>query len=273
MPEKRPVPPYHPAMRLLRAATVAASIALVPAAAALAQDTPPQSMSDLRQEIDRLRQELTRRDADLDAAKAQIAALKAEIAALKAAAQQPASQSGGSAPATAPAPAPVPADPTIGPGGLLSALQAEYLAAFPSLPDISDQQKLNLHLRSLEPWCAKANRDGIRQYSWVGAVEQSSVRAQGRNVAFVVVFRNGTREFKQPFVVDQGMLTRIRGRDGGLSGGDLQFNVIVKPKLTVNGARPAPGAFENPPMVGPYIDFLLDLELKSVVPTAAEPSK
>jgi hypothetical protein len=41
----------------------------------------------------------------------------------------------------------------------------------------------------------------------------------------------------------------------------------------VNGSRPAPGAFENPPMVGPYIDFLYELELKSVVPAAAEPSK
>ena len=258
-----------PDMRLLRAATVAASIAFVPAATVLAQDTPPQSMSDLRQEIDRLRQELSRRDADLDAAKAQIATLKAEIAALKVAAQQPAAQPV----AAAPAPAPVPADPTIGPGGLLSALQAEYLAAFPSLPDTSDQQKLNLHLRSLEPWCAKANRDGIRQYGWTGSVDQSSVRAQGRNVAFVAVFRNGTREFKQPFLVDQGMLTRIRGKDGGLLGGELQFNVIVKPKLTVNGGRPAPGAFENPPMVGPYVDFLLDLELKSVVPVTADPSK
>lgn len=257
-----------PSMRLLRAATVAASIAFVPAAPASAQDAPPQSMNDLRQEIDRLRQELSRRDADLDAAKAQIAALKAEIAALKVA-----TTAVGAQPPAAAAPAPVPADPTIGPGGLLSTLQAEYLAAFPSLPDTGDQQKLNLHLRSLEPWCAKANRDGIRQYAWVGSVDQASVRAQGRNVGFVVVFRNGTREFKQPFVVDQGMLTRVRAKDGGLLDGDLQFNVIAKPKLAVNGARPSPGAFENPPMVGPYIDFLLDLELKSVVPATAEPSK
>lgn len=260
-------------MHTLRAAAVAASLAFLPAGIAAAQETPPQSMNDLRQEIDRLRQELSRRDADLDAAKARIDALKAEIAALKVAAASSGSQPAAAAPA-APAAPPVPADPTIGPGGLLSALQAEYLAAFPSLPETGDQQKLNLHLRSLEPWCAKANRDGIRQYAWIGSVDPASVRMQGRNVGFVAVFRNGTREFKQQFVADQGMLTRVRGKDGGMLGGDLQFNVIVRPKLAVNGARPSPGAFENPPMVGPYIDFLLDLELKSVVPAAAaEPSK
>lgn len=258
------------AMHFLRAAAVVASLASIPAGLAPAQDTPPQSMNDLRQEIDRLRQELSRRDADLDAAKAQIAALKAEIAAMKTvAASTPAASP---APA-APAPVPVPADPTIGPGGLLSTLQAEYLAAFPSLPDTTDQQKLNLHLRSLEPWCAKANRDGIKQYSWTGSIDPASVRFMQRNVAFVAVFRNGTREFKAPLSVDQGMLTRVRTKEGGLVSGDLQFNVIVRPRLTVNGGRPAPGAFENPPMVGPYIDFLYELELKSVVPAAAEPSK
>ena len=172
---------------------------------------------------------------------------------------------GGSSP-SAPVPAPVPADPTLGPGGLLSSLLADYLAAFPTPPDLKDQQALNLHLRALESWCAKANRDGTKQYSWTGQVDPTSLSISGKAASFVIVFTNGKREYRTPVTVDLSVVgSRVRTRDG-IVPGDLVFNGIVRPKLSVNGRRPQPSAFENPPMAAPYLEFFYDFEVKSMAP-------
>lgn len=252
-----------------------AALALAFAAAAPAQTSPSQappaageSIAELRQEVQRLAQELKQKQAELDAALARIKALEAQAAAAGPAPAAPAT-----ATPNAPVPPPVPADPALGPGGLLSTYQAEYLAAFNQVPDPADQQKLNLHLRALEAWCAKGNRDGIKRHSWTGQIDASSFSCSGRACSFTAVFRNGVREFKYPLTVDQGMLARVRDRNGAPMAGDLVFDVVVRPRLTVNGSRPSRGAFETPPMVAPYVEFLLDLEPRSILPHAAEPTK
>ena len=254
-------------MRLTQTAAIVASLAFValPVATASAQTPPEQSINDLRQEVDRLRQEQARKDADLAAALERIKGLEAQLAAAKVAAPTTNGQSGANNPA-APVPAPVPADPTLGPGGLLSSLQADYLAAFPTLPDVKDQQALTLHLRALDSWCAKANRDGTKQYSWTGQVDPTTLSISGKAASFVIVFTNGKREYRTPVTVDLSVVgSRVRTREG-IVPGDLVFNGIVRPKLSVNGRRPQPSAFENPPMAAPYLEFFYDFEVKSMAP-------
>lgn len=257
----------------LRAAPALLAFAVaIPAAPAAAQGAPvpPAQSGDsiiaLRQEVERLTQELKRKQAELDAALERIKALESRAAGAPGAPAAP------DAPA-APVPAPVPADPAIGPGGLLAAFQAEYLAAFRDVPDGSDTQKLNLHLRALEAWCAKGNRDALKRHTWMGQIDASTFTVGGRNCSFAAVFRNGTREFRYPVTVDQGMLARVRDRSGAPMAGDLAFDVVVRPRLTVNANRAARGAFENPPMVAPYVEYLLDLEPRSILPPATEPAK
>lgn len=264
--------PTPRAARTILSAALALT-AVVPAAGqATPAQAPPaagQSITELRQELQRLAQELKQKQAELDAALARIKALEAQAAA-------PATAAPGSAtpPAPpAPVPPPVPADPSIGPGGLLATYQAEYLSAFGDVPDGTDPQKMNLHLRALETWCAKGNRDGIKRHSWTGQIDASSFSCSGRNCSFTAVFRNGVREFRYPLTVDQGMLARVRDRNGAPMAGDLVFDVVVRPRLTVNASRPARGAFETPPMVAPYVEYLLDLEPRSILPHAPEPSK
>ena len=67
----------------------------------------------------------------------------------------------------------------------------------------------------------------------------------------------------------------MRTRDGiGIVAGDLVFNGIVRPRLSVNGRRPQPSAFENPPMLAPYLEYFYEFEVKSMTPVApAAPAK
>lgn len=235
----------------------------------------PQSLAEARQEIDRLKQSEKQKQADLDAARAQIAELEARLkqagsgAGGGAIAVRGAAPAGG-APATAENPdALVPADPNLGPGGLLSALQAEYLANFDSAPppptNPKQQQEFDNHLRRLEPWCVKVNRDWIRNLTWVGRIDPASVHVNGRLVSLVLLFKNGLREFRVPITVDQGALSRVRKGDL-MDFGDLAVTGVVRPRIRVTPARAEPGAFENTPLVAPYVEFGFDYDLKSIIP-------
>ena len=253
------------------------------------QDSTGESISDLRQEIDRLRLELVKKQADLDAALQRIKALESGTsgsapAPSPATATAPATSAAPTAPAApakstvtqlpvntlppAPMPEPIPADPTIGPGGLMASLQADYLGAFPTVPDANDTKRLSLHLRDLQNWCVKANRDGTKQYIWVGRIDPSTIRVSGKSVSFVAVFVNSNKQFTVPITVDQSVLGSVRTRNG-LNTGDLAFSGIVRPRLRVNSARPAPSAFETPYMLAPYLEYFFAFNVKSIVPAAA----
>ena len=264
---------------------------------AVRQDPTSESISDLRQEIDRLRLELAKKQADLDAALQRIKALETGTTADPAPATEPTpapTPAPAPAPATAtspakstapaapskplvnlmppaPMPAPIPADPTIGPGGLMASMQADYLTAYPTVPDANDSKQLALHLRGLQNWCVKANRENTKQFIWVGRVDQGTIQTNGKNVSFMATFVNSNRYFTVPITVDQSVIARVRNRNG-IDPGDLAFSGIVQPRVRVNSRRPAPSAFETPYMLAPYIEFFFSFNVKSIVP-AAGPSR
>lgn len=265
-------------MKTLAAATLFAAFLAGPLAgtAAHAAPAPQQSQSDLQKEIDRLRQEN-------EQWKAMVEDLKKEIAKLKAALADQAKQAQGSAPA-APAtaaptvpPAPpadvVPADPSIGPGGLLAMLQAEYLGAFDSAPrapaDGGDGVTFTNHLRKLEAWCNRANRRYIRTFTWVGRIDPQTVRTDKLSASMDLLFQNGTRQFRVPVTLSSTQASRIRQGDRWYFG-DVEVTAVVRPRVRVDPARSNPGAFEVPPMVGPYLTFAFDYEVRSIEP-APEP--
>ena len=243
-------------------ATVACVLPMAPAPAAAlaAPQATDQTTADLRQEIDRLRRQLADSQAELDAAKARIKELEAKLAAAAAGGAR-----GGEIPA--PPPPPVPADPSIGPGGLLSSLQADYLAAFPDDPPARSAQRLfDQHLQALRAFATRSNRDYVRQVTWTGQVDPTiPPRVNARQVAFTVVFRNGAREFRVPATVSQGTFERIV-TNGQPTQGPIAVTAIVTPRMRVNADRPDRGAFESIPMVAPYLEFLYDLDVKSVMP-------
>jgi uncharacterized coiled-coil protein SlyX len=252
---------------------------------AVTQDPTPESISDLRQEIDRLRLELEKKQADLAAALQRIKALETGTAAdpapttkpTPATATSPAKSTAPTTPAKplvnlmppAPMPQPIPADPTIGPGGLMASMQADYLAAYPTVPNADNTKLLTNHLRGLANWCTKANRDNTKQHIWVGRVDQGTIQTNGKNVSFMATFVNSNRYFTVPITVDQSVIARIRTRNG-IEPGDLAFSGIVTPRVRVNSARPAPSAFETPYMLAPYVEFFFSFNVKSIVPAAGK---
>ncbi len=257
-----------------RAFALASGLSLASACgAAFAQAPAPaapqeQSMGDLRQEIARLKQQNDEQAAELEAALARIKELEQQLADADDAAKAK-SSAGAQAPA-APAPAPTPADPAIGPGGLLSSLRADYLAAFPTVPSpngADGARATQQHLNALQSWVTKSNREGVRALAWTGRIDPNSVRRFRNKVNFTLVFEepNGTRDWRVPAQVTEGSFARVM-RGDVIDTGMVTVNARVSPRMRVNPSRTAPGAFDVPPSVGPYLEFGYDLEVRSMVP-------
>ena len=239
---------------------------------AVAQDPPGQSMSDLRQEIERLTAESARKDEELVLANARIKELERTIATLRSLpGAAPAKASAPDTPA-ARAPAPDPADPSIGPGGLLAKLQAEYLQQYPELPDLGSELRRSEHLRSLGRWCDRASRTPVGRVTWTGTIDASTVAAGQREVTFTAVFAASGRTIRTPVTVDRVVFERfIRG--GTVPSGPVAMTGEPRAQLTVNPDRADPGAFDFPLMVAPYVECRIDFAAKGLAePSAAPPA-
>ncbi|MBL9141599.1 MAG: hypothetical protein JNK53_07000, partial [Phycisphaerae bacterium] len=238
---------------------------LASVAPAFAPAQSDESQNDLRKEIDRLRQEVKALEADLDTALARVRELEALVAK---------SHSTHAAP-PASAPVPMPANPALGPGGLLSTLQADYNSPeagfagkdIPNGPgaDPNSQKAWTAHQRALESWIAREQRK-VSEVQWVGVVDPASVEQRGREVSMTLVFTNGGRDFRAPVTVDQGMVERLRGPDGSITQAPLTVNAVVTPRLRINPNRPDTGAFDNPPLVAPFVEFGYDLKIRVLLP-------
>lgn len=240
--------------------------AMCQATGAQAPASPPvqPAQGDLKAENERLQKQVNMLVAQLEAAQAKIKMLEERLAA-----------------ATAAPPVPsVPADPSIGPGGLLSALRADYMSTFggkatPSSAarDTASQQAWSQHQKQLENWIAKAQRTNVSEQRWTCTMDPATVTKNGREVSLTLVFENGTHDFRTPVTVDQGVLNRVLAPDGTVLTSPVVVTCVVTPKLTLNPGRPEGGPFSNPPLVGPYVDYGYELKVKSILPPGVGPSK
>jgi len=90
--------------------------------------------------------------------------------------------------------------------------------------------------------------------------------------SFTAVFPGATRDFRCQISLDSVMMAGLRTPAGEVTPGKYAFQVVLKPRLTVNRERPQPSAFENPPMVAPYVDMLYDLDVRAVMPASSPAS-
>lgn len=270
----------HPSIYALLATGV---LTIIPALASprAFQVTPPppveQSQNDLRAENDRLSKQVAALQGDLNAALARVKLLEDQLAQAKKEAAAGGSGSGTDATPTAapnaPPPESVPANPAIGPGGLLSKLIFDYGNAFgqadvPSSATGTDpisRQAWTLHQHALESWIAREQK-GVVDVQWIGTIDPASVQQNGREVRMVVDFVNGGRHFPTPILVDQGIAARLTGPDGLITTAPVAVSAIVTPRLRVNPARPTAGAFDNPPLIGPFLEFGYDIKPKVLLP-------
>jgi hypothetical protein len=260
-----------------------------------AAPTPPASAPAAGDEADRAR--IAELEAKLAEALARIAQLEAELVAAKAGAGNPASgnpapgnpadanPAGGAGTPAPPATAPAEtsdrekAEPAIqSVGQFFDLVKAEYAVAFPA-PEAGQQPEAGpAFKRSIERFAISINRAWRQPIRWTVVLKKAvrgpegtlltvqPLRADGSALGDEIAMRVDTIRNRRL----DAILQKARMND------TYVINGLFIPKIVANADRLTEGVFNNPPLVGPGIEFRYDITVDGLAvakePVVAEPT-
>lgn len=216
-------------------------------------------------------------ETELAQAKARIAELEAELAAR--AASQP-----GTAPAATPT-APAPGTAEIADEGRVVSVsqffakaQAEYALAFPPAANGEKPEPAPAMKRSLERFAISMNRGWKQQIRWTVVLKKAERSADMATVMVQPINEDGSpRGDVIPMRIDVAHNRRLDTILQRSQANDVYvINGLFTPRLTVNLDRMGEGVFNNPPLVGPGIEFRYEISVDGmaiVKPDAQKDSK
>lgn len=255
-----------------------------------AAPTPPASAPAAGAEADRAR--IAELEAQLAEALARIAQLEAELVAAKAGAGNPASGSpadanpaGGAGTPAPPATAPAEtsdrekAEPAIqSVGQFFDLVKAEYAVAFPA-PEAGQQPETGpAFKRSIERFAISINRAWRQPIRWT-VVLKKAVRGPEGTLLTVQPLRSDGSALGDEIAMRVDTI-RNRRLDAILQKARMNDTYVINglfiPKIVANADRLTEGVFNNPPLVGPGIEFRYDITVDGLAvakePVAAEPT-
>lgn len=231
----------------------------------LATDAPAQSVKALREENEALQARIRELEAELVAAEARIAQLEAQVESLESAEEEP--------PPAPPLDAPVTVDeskPEASPRAVLAAIRASFAETFESL-DGPSSRSWRKEQRDIEKWIKARERDLRKSIDWQVTVSPNGTVRRGRREArleFLAVDPvTATPLGSFVAILDRNQLARLGDLEKeheGLAGITLHMTGTLKPILRINPDRAERGPFDNPPFVGPYVEFGLEVETKTL---------
>jgi hypothetical protein len=219
-------------------------------------------------------------EAQLAAALARIAQLEAELEAAKAA-----SPGGSGAPPSPPTAAPAPAAEEASElqeiqsvGQFFDLVKAEYAVAFPALEAGERPETGPAFKRSIERFAISMNRAWRQQIRWTAILRKATrgpegtlltvqpLRADGSPLGDEVTVRVDTiRNRRLDAILQKARMNDI-----------YVINGLFIPKISANADRLTEGVFNNPPFVGPGIEFRYEITVDGLAlakePVAAEPT-
>jgi hypothetical protein len=222
-----------------------------------------QSDSDLRRENQALRTQVKDLERELEAARARIASLEAQLRA-----------SGGTE-MPPPPPVEVTIDETVAsssPRALRASLAASYATAMEPFTDATDDRSKRARARALEAWAARVNKEHKVPIVW--------------HTRLVETWRGGVRlqaiDPKTGVPLGDAFLARIsratvRRLETTLPRAGKDTTLVLRgtliPAVRINPDRASPGAFDKPPLIGPYAEFSFRVEARSLATVSEDQPK
>jgi hypothetical protein len=233
-----------------------------------------QSDADIRRENQRLKTQVADLQAELGAANTRIKELEAQVQQLTQALRQ-AQQ--GLQPAVPMPPERVTIDesvPDASPRALLNAMRTSYEEVAKDLDIGADDSRERIaYLRAAERWTAAANRKFRAPIEWV--VQPIELRGQtqrGYVIRLIAVDPVTHVQLGAPFdvLVPRNRYRRLADE---AERGELELLVlkgVLLPEAILNTTRHEAGPFDNPPLIGPYVQFGFQVEVQTMIPHRPE---
>lgn len=249
-------------------ATLAASTSTL--ALPLAPQTPPPAPSS--NEAKALAERVKALEAELAQAKARIAELESQLAQQAAPAPNGATQ-----PTAAPTDAEADAGKITSVAQFFAKAKAEYALAFPSSADAPPESPAALK-RSLDRFAVSMNRAWKQQVRWSAILKKADRAADGTTLTVQPINEDGSAR-GEPIQMHVDTV-RNRRLDTILQRAQPEetytINALFIPRLTANADRMKEGVFNNPPLVGPGIEFRYEIDVDGLAiakPTAGKDGK
>jgi hypothetical protein len=249
---------------------------LLPASAAEAQST-----SELRQENQRLRSRVADLERELEQARAENGELQTEIERLEQLLEE--LQAGASARPGDPSQARPEkvvtideSEPWASPRALLAALQTAYEEQLGELEmgDRPGDVPRNVYMRELRKWTAGVNREYRAPIQWhVRVVAPLTFQNNQYRIELQAVDPKTDVQLGDAFeaFLSRREARRLQERAERYSADDaLVLKGILIPRVRINEDRATAGPFNNPPLVGPFAELTMAVDLQSLLP-APEP--
>lgn len=244
---------------LLFAAAIVTSGVMAPSAAA-------QSESQLQRENQRLAQQVRELTNELDIAKKRIEELEQQVAQLeRALAAARNTQQPGKVREEVTIDE---SEPTASPRALLRALQFEYAETMKDMElGSSGDRERTIYMRTLQRWQAAMMRKYRSQVQWHVRLERETATRAGYDLRLAAVDPVTYTQLGPAIDVSlpRSLARRyelMRNRDGAEV---LVLRGTLIPHITINPDRVEPGAFDNPPLIGPFAEFGLTVEPRSLL--------
>ena len=230
----------------------------------LAAPAYSQSAEELRQENEQLQQQVRDLQKELDAANARIARLERMIEQLQA-------RSVDLEPLEEPEVTIDESKPDASPRANLRAIVESHAEAMADMEmGRQDSPQRTGYMRALERWRAAAERQFKLPIEWhVRIVDDILLNRDGSaRVTVIAVDPETPAQLGDPFDLDLDRLTvrrivPVRDR-GDLD--KLKLNGVLVPHLRINLERPSRGPFDKPKFVGPFVEYALEVQVRSLVP-------
>lgn len=218
----------------------------------------------LRDENEQLRQQVRDLQKELDDARAKVARLERMVERMQ-------GQTADRDPLEEPEVTIDESKPSASPRALLRAIVESHDAAMGDMEmDRPNSRQRVAYMRALERWVAAAEREFKIPIEWhVEIVGELLLNRDGSARATVVAVDPETdAQLGSPFdvMLEPIMVRRIvpvRDR-GDLD--KLKMNGVVVPHLRINLERPNRGPFDSPKFIGPYVEYAMDVQVRSIVP-------
>ncbi|MFG0330013.1 MAG: hypothetical protein ACF8PN_08960 [Phycisphaerales bacterium] len=153
--------------------------------------------------------------------------------------------------------------PLASPSALLETVVTQYDTDFANASWSSEVDR-RVHFRNLRAWSAQLNRKHRGRFEWIAEMQGFEALSEGGATATVVVRdpQTGAR-WSEPVMIE--VPRRFVDRLEEIEVGEyVELKGVIRLDLKLNADRETPGAFDVPPLVAPFVEFVYELDLQSV---------
>lgn len=252
----------------------AITVALIVGYASLTTSVIAQDTADLKLENEQLKDQILKLSSELKSAQNRIVVLERQMEQLKLTLDQVSGN--GSATSSPPAPTTQgmdPAKPEDNPQALYRAMKKDYAEATQEfeIGERGDKNRAS-YLRVVERWIASANRHYKSRIEWHVTIFERPQSSRPSRLKLLAVDPSTGEAIDKPFSIalNRQLTRRLRQLE---QKGELEIFIlkgVLTPKLKSTRQSEPTDPFNNPRLVGPFVQFGYSIEVDTIIPIEKE---